>query len=135
MAPPGDKFQRNNLARNYEPTRANLLGHVTRAAKNSSGQRAGHFGLIDDWHAVDEDVFHSLRQLVGILEGGDVMNGCRIEDDDVGAQARLQNATVRQAHALRRQRGEFADSVFEGELVFFADYLRRMRGKVPYARG
>src|SRR2546430_2420627 len=129
MVPPKRQITTHQPRRYYGPTRAIQLGqvswHVTGAAEHFAGQRSGHFAMVDDGHRVDEHVFHSLRQLVGIVEGGDVVHFSRIEYDDVGAQARLQDATVRQAHALSRQCGEFADSVFEGELMFFTNEIGR----------
>ena len=44
----------------------------------------------------------------------------RIEHDDVGPQPCFQHAAIGETHALRRQRGEFADGVFEWQLVLFA---------------
>src|SRR5256885_11469968 len=131
MVPPGRHIPTHQPCRYYEPTEAILLrhvsacvlGHVAGAAEHFAGQRARHFAMVDNGHAVDEYVFHSLRQLVGILEGGEVMNFCRIEYDHVGPQTGLQHAAVRQAHALGGQCSEFADSVFEGELAFFTNVL------------
>src|SRR5439155_1027357 len=130
MIPPENKCRRTNRASYYEPTRSQVLTHITGArnsrriagaAEHFPWKSAGHHGLVDDWHAVHEHIIHPLRQLVGIFESRDVVNRCRIEDDDVRAHSRLQDATVREAHALRRQGSEFADSFFQGELVFLAD--------------
>src|SRR5712664_58151 len=112
MIPPGRHASMHQPCRYYEPSFAIVSGggsgpllctrnsgHVTGAAKHLAGQRAGHLAMVDDRHTVYEYELHSLRQLIGILESGDVVNFRGIEDDDVCAHSRFQDTAVHEAHA------------------------------------
>ena len=96
---------------------------------------AGHFAFFDHRHAVHQDIIHALGELVGLLEGGYVLDGGGVEDDDVGAHALLEHAAIGEAHALRRQRGEFADGIFERERVIFADIFSKNAGEGAVGAG
>ena len=97
------------------------LRDVSWAAQDFAGEGARHLSLIDHGDAVHQDVFHSFGKLIGIVEGGAVADGGGIEDDHVGPHAGFEHSAIGEAHALRGQRGEFADRIFEGQNFFFAD--------------
>ena len=65
----------------------------------------------------------ALRELVRLLEGGEVANGCGIEDDDVGPHALFEDAAIGEAHALSGQGAELADGILQSERVLLADIL------------
>ena len=99
------------------------LRDVAGAAQHLPGKSFRHLSLIDHWHAVHQDVLHSFRKLIGIVEGRAVAHGGGIEDYDVGPHAGFEDSAIGQAHALRGQRGELADGIFQGQNFFFADIL------------
>lgn len=82
---------------------------------------SGHFALVDDGNAVDQHIVHALGELIGIVEGCEVANGRGIEDRDVSPHAYPEQATAFEAQALGRQCGEFANGVFQRELMLFAN--------------
>ena len=94
---------------------------VAGAAKDFSGAGSRHFALVDHGNAVDQHIVHSLRKLIGIVEGGEIADRSGIENRDIRPHAHAQKAAALDAQALRRKRGEFADGVFKRELVLFAD--------------
>src|SRR5215831_15690264 len=96
-------------------------GNVTRAAKDFSGTRAGHFALIDDRHAIDQHVVHSLRELIRIIKSSEVADRRGIENRDVGPHPDAKQTAALEAQALGGKRREFADGIFERELVLFAN--------------
>src|SRR5258708_20057758 len=97
-----------------------ISGHIPGDAENFSRERAGHFALVDDGDAIDQHVGHPLRELIGIVESGEVANGCRIEDYDIGPHACAEESTAFEAETLGGKRGKLADGVFQSELVLFA---------------
>jgi len=60
---------------------------VSGASQDFAGEGPGHCAFCDDGSSVHKHVVHSLRELVRLLEGGEVANRCGIEDDDVGPHA------------------------------------------------
>src|SRR5579862_4470151 len=77
----------------------------------------------DDWLAVDQDVLHSLRQLIGLLESCNVTDRRGIEDHDVGPHAALEHSSINQAHTLGGQSAELADRLLQTEYVLLAHVL------------
>ena len=59
--------------------------------------------------AVDEDVLDAYGVLVRVLEGGPVDHCVRVEHDDVGGPALLDQAPVTEAEALGREAGHLVD--------------------------
>src|ERR1700733_4380400 len=85
-----------------------------------SGERASHFAVCDDRSAVYENVVHADGKLVGLIEGGHVVNGFGVENDYVGAHTYFEHAAIGEPHALRRKRAKFAYGVGQSEKFFFA---------------
>ena len=102
---------------------------VTGAAEHFSGTCTGHFAFVDDRDAVDQDIVHSLRKLIGIVEGGEVADRGGIEDHDIGPHAGAEKAAAFEPQALSWLGGEFADGVFESELVLFANVFAQDTGE------
>lgn len=85
----------------------------------------------DDGHAVHEHVVHSNRELVRIRERRLVGDLVGIEDNNVCPHALLEHTAIAQTHALRRQRGELADRILQGEQMLLADELAKDSRKRP----
>ena len=62
---------------------------------------------------VDEDILDSFRELRRTLIGGAIANGCRIENCNIGKEARFEQSAIDEVLALRCQRGHFANALFE----------------------
>ena len=71
-----------------------LLGLVALPAQDLTWQGAGHFSVGDYRDAIHEDIPHAFGKLVGVFKGCAVANLLRIEQDDVSAQARLDEAAI-----------------------------------------
>src|SRR5579883_2218612 len=98
-------------------------GLVPGAAQHFPGQCPGHLALINHRNAVHQHVSHALRELIWIVERGQIENGRRVEDDDVSAHSRTQQAPAFQPKALRGERRELANSILERQFVLFAHVL------------
>src|SRR4029077_5104858 len=59
-------------------------GRVTGAAEPPSRMGSGHFASVDDRDPVDQDIVHSLRKSIGIVEGSEIADRGGIEDHDIG---------------------------------------------------
>ena len=104
---------------------------VARAAKDFSGACSGHFASVDYRNAVDQHIVHSLRKLIGIVEGGEIADRSGIENRDIRPHAHAQKAA-----ALGRKRCEGSAEnlrMASSSVSLWSSrtYLRRMRGKVP----
>src|SRR6266852_7730485 len=90
------------------------------ATQRTSAGVAGNMAMLQRQNAVDEYVFDSRRSSIGIIKGGNVMYGLRVEDGDVRKIVGPEQAAVFQLHALRRQGGKFADGIFQRQHMFLA---------------
>jgi len=57
---------------------------------------------------------HTLRQLVGLVEGSEVPDGFGIEDHYISPHSLLQDSAIAEVHTLGGKSSEFADRIFEG---------------------
>src|SRR5438094_8582750 len=101
---------------------------VAGAAKDFSGACSGHFALVDYRNAVDQHVVHSLRKLIGIVEGGEIADRSGIENRDIRPHTHAQTAAALEAEALPRTRGACREAVVTRDLqvvaAVFAGYAR-----------
>src|SRR5688572_22101911 len=75
---------------------------VPAAIEYSTGPRGCHRPVLERNFTVDDDDRHALRVLVWLLECRGVMNGGRVEDDNVGLHALSKDAAIHEADALCR---------------------------------
>lgn len=95
------------------------------AAREGAGVVAvGYYGL-----AVDEDVLDAGGVLAGAAPGGGGVDGCGVEDDDVGFHAVAEEATVRDAESECGEGGHFSNSLGEGDEFFAADVVGEEGGE------
>jgi len=100
-------------------------------AQDFTWKRVGHLAAIDDGHAVDQHVLHPFAELIRIFKRCKVAHGFRIEYHEVCPHPRLDDSSVRQPHALRQQRGEFADGFFQAQFFLLTHVLAQNAGECP----
>src|SRR5579864_4866430 len=79
---------------------AERLWLIARTAQHLARQRVGLLTALDHGYSIYQNILHSFRDLVGILESGAIADRGRIENHDVGPQALFQHTTICQAHPL-----------------------------------
>ena len=89
-------------------------------AEVAAGPRAGVLGVVDDEDAVDEDVLDPARVHGGILARRDVVELVPVEDDDVGAVTRPQQAAIPEAEVRRRHAGHLPDRLLQAQRALLA---------------
>ena len=57
---------------------------LSRTPNSATRFRAGVLAVLENLHAVHENVFHADRVLMRFFERGAIGNRCRIENDDIG---------------------------------------------------
>src|SRR5262245_36920922 len=95
------------------PSVSSVDGFVPRSAYNHAGGGAGVGAVGEDLDAVDEDVGDAGGVLVGLGEGGVVLDGGRVEDDHIGEVAGGEAAAAVELEHGGGQRGELADGLAE----------------------
>src|SRR5207248_7038135 len=94
---------------------------------------AGNLAMLQREHAVHENIFNPCRGAVGIFKCSHVVNGFGIKDSYVGKIIRTQQAAIVEAHTLRRQRGEFTDSLLQRQYFLIANILAKNARKSSVA--
>ena len=92
---------------------------------------AGVLAILQDLHAVDENVFHPDRVLMRLLESRAIGNRRRIEHNDIGKHSFLEKTAMIETEI---RRGQCAQSAHRfGNVITFSSrtYLPSTRAKFP----
>src|SRR5215471_7004875 len=108
---------------------------IPRSAQSLSRCLAGQLSVVDDEDAVDRDVGNALAVLIGLLERGEVAHGRRVERDQIGGKAGLNEAAVLQAGGFCGEGRHLADRFLEPQDFLVAHIVAEdARGRPPASR-
>src|SRR5947209_1440778 len=94
-----------------------------RAEQGPAGAFPGPLSLVEHDLSVDHYRLYPPRILLGLLEGGGVLDVLGIEHDHVGVGSRTKHAPVPDAHPPGGQRGDLAHRLLHGEQLHVADVV------------
>ena len=85
------------------------LTSLTRSPKGASRIRTGVLAVLQDLHAIYENMFHPDRVLMRLRKSRAIGNRRRIEHNDIGKHAFLEKAAMIQPEVRRRQCAQAPD--------------------------
>src|SRR6266550_745758 len=81
--------------------------------------------------SINKNELHSFRQLRGAFVRGSISNRRCVKNSDVSIVAFLQQSSITQAFALRRQRRNFSDRLLQGNKFFIANVAAEKAWHAP----
>jgi hypothetical protein len=102
-----------------------------RTPQGAAGFGAGVFAVLQDLHAVDENVFHSDGVLMGFVESCAVRDCRRIEDDHVSEHSFLNETAVIKTEIRRWQRAQASHCFGQREHFFVARIFSEHAREIP----
>src|SRR5438128_78865 len=91
---------------------------------------AGKFAFFDDGNTVDENVFHTGGVLMWLSKSGAILDGVRIEDDEIGPETFVNFAPAGDSKRAGGERGHAANGFFEAKHAEFIDVMMQGAGVV-----
>lgn len=83
--------------------------------EEASGAGVGGLTVADHRHSIHKDMVHPMGQLVGLVKGGGLADGGRIEDHQIGVEPFHHQSTVRDPDPLSHSPTGLAYRLFQGE--------------------
>jgi len=102
---------------------------------SAASMRSCGLPVVQGEPTIDKDILDSGCELLGLLEGCMILDGCRIEYDHVGEIARLEQSSFLQRQVRGWQARQTMDASARVTCFSSRTYFARTLAKVPYALG